>query len=189
MIKNNTYFIKLIEQISNLCIKFHISPNQLTIIGAIGCSIGALFLVLDQRYLAIFFITIFTLFDAIDGSIARIQNKQSALGKYLDSNFDRVVDTIIFFSILTQVNQNNIFEIYLVVGALAVSLLTSYIKASSEIANVTISNGPLGRAPRIALVLLAIFTKQYIFFLTIIIILGSLTVLIRLFSGINKIKN
>ena len=73
-------------------------------------------------------------------------------------------------------------------AALAVSLITSYIQATAEIANVKILSGPLSRLPRVLLLLSAIITQQYRNILIIILILGIVTVVLRLYSGLIRIK-
>jgi CDP-diacylglycerol--glycerol-3-phosphate 3-phosphatidyltransferase len=173
--------------IHNLILKMNLNPNFITIIGSIGAITGSVLLIFDIRLLGIIFIVLFSFFDAIDGTIARILNKESSLGKFLDSNLDRFVDTSIFLAILSQINQNELFEIYFVFLGLALSLITSYIKASSESLGINIKSGPLSRLPRIILLILAIILQQYLFFLTIIIVLSGFTVLIRLISGIKQL--
>ena len=76
------YISKLLSQI---VIRFNVNPNVVTAMGTAGTIAGAIALVFDLRIIAIILIAIFSLFDAIDGKIARIQNKQSKLGKFLDS--------------------------------------------------------------------------------------------------------
>jgi len=175
------------KSLHNLILSTDLNANIITIIGSIGAITGSILLILDLRILAIIFIIFFSFFDAIDGTIARIQNKETYLGKFLDSNLDRFVDTSLFLAILSQINHNEISEIYFVFISLALSLITSYIKASSEVLGIKIKSGPLSRLPRIILLLLAIITQQYLFFLTIIIILSGFTVLIRLISGIKQL--
>ena len=90
--------------ITKIIIKLDINPNIVTLTGAIGTIIGGVLLILDLRVASILFIAIFSLFDAMDGTIARVQNKQSSLGKFLDSNLDRIADTAIFLAIMSQLN-------------------------------------------------------------------------------------
>ena len=97
--------------IHNLIFKMNLNPNLITIIGSIGPITGSVLLIFFIRLLGIIFIVLFSFFDAIDGTIARILNKESSLGKFLDSNLDRFVDTSIFLAILSQINQNELFEI------------------------------------------------------------------------------
>ena len=78
--------------ITKIIIKLDLNPNIVTLTGALGTIIGAVMLILDLRVASILFIAVFSLFDAMDGTIARVQNKQSSLGKFLDSNLDRIAD-------------------------------------------------------------------------------------------------
>ena len=174
--------------ITKIIIKLDLNPNIVTLTGALGTIIGAVMLILDLRVASILFIAVFSLFDAMDGTIARVQNKQSSLGKFLDSNLDRIADTAIFLAIMSQLNLEEISTLYILMAALAVSLITSYIQATAEIANVKILSGPLSRLPRVLLLLTAIITQQYRNILIIILILGIVTVVLRLYSGLIRIS-
>ena len=174
--------------VKKMIIRSNLNPNIVTFIGAIGTIGGSIILMFDFRFTAVLLITIFSLFDAIDGTIARLQNKQSDLGKFLDSNLDRIADTAIFLAIMTQLNTQEISTYYILISALGVSLITSYVQATAEIADIKILSGPLSRLPRIILLLIAIITQEYRNILIIILILGSITVFLRLYSGLMKIK-
>ena len=176
--------------ITKIIIKLDLNPNIVTLTGALGTIIGAVMLILDLRVASILFIAVFSLFDAMDGTIARVQNKQSSLGKFLFTSNPIQVgnDSAIFLAIMSQLNLEEISTLYILMAALAVSLITSYIQATAEIANVKILSGPLSRLPRVLLLLTAIITQQYRNILIIILILGIVTVVLRLYSGLIRIS-
>ena len=60
--------------------------------------------------------------DAIDGAVARVTNKTSALGSFLDSVIDKVSEIIIFIGVLI----GNFTNPVLVLVTLSLSLLVSY---------------------------------------------------------------
>ena len=173
---------------TKIIIRLNINPNMVTWAGALGTVIGSIMLMFDLRVTAILIIAIFSLFDAIDGTIARAQNKESDRGKFLDSNLDRFSDTSIFLAIMTQLNIQEMSTFYILISALAMSLITSYIQATAEISNTKILSGPLSRLPRVILLLIAIITQQYRNILIIILVMSIVTVLIRLYSGLTRIK-
>ena len=179
--EKNNFFIKTI-------IRLNINPNIVTWAGAIGTIVGSVMLMFDLRLTAILLIATFSLFDAIDGKIARVQNKQSERGKFLDSNLDRISDTFIFLAIMTQLNIQETSTLYILISALSLSLITSYVQATAEISNTKILSGPLSRLPRVILLLISIITQQYRNILIIILVMSIVTVLIRLYSGLTRIK-
>jgi phosphatidylglycerophosphate synthase len=72
-----------------------ISPNGISLI-ALALNITAAFLLYRQQFLiAIVVLTIGGLADAFDGIVARVQNKASRFGDFLDHFADRVSDVFI----------------------------------------------------------------------------------------------
>ena len=74
------------------------------------------------------FLLIAGFFDAIDGSVARVTKKTSALGGFLDSIIDKVSEIIIFIGILI----GNFTDPVLVFVTLSLAILVSYTRARAE---------------------------------------------------------
>ena len=67
-------------------------------------------------------------FDIVDGSVARVMKKTTTRGAFLDSNFDKVSETIIFIAIAIGGLSNPILAMI----ALSTSILVSYLRARAE---------------------------------------------------------
>ncbi len=85
-------------------------------------------------------------FDMLDGAVARITGTTSLKGAFIDSNFDRVVEIVVYGGITF----GEIGEPGVIVAALAASLMVSYTRAKGESLNIKLSGVGIGeRAERI----------------------------------------
>lgn len=88
-------------------------------------------------------------FDMVDGSVARVTGKMSKRGAFLDSSFDKVAETAIFFGIAL----GGLAQPTWVMLALALSLLVSYTRARAESLGVELKGIGIGeRAERLLIV-------------------------------------
>ena len=88
-------------------------------------------------------------FDMVDGQVARITQKASKKGEYLDSMFDKIAEVAIFLGIMVGGHA----EPYLVLLAITMSLLVSYARAKSDIINIKLQGIGIGeRAERLLVV-------------------------------------
>ena len=67
-------------------------------------------------------------FDIVDGSVARVMKKTTTRGAFLDSNFDKVSEALIFIAIAIGGLSNPILAMI----ALSTSILVSYLRAKAE---------------------------------------------------------
>ena len=67
-------------------------------------------------------------FDIVDGSVARVMKKTTTRGAFLDSNFDKVSEALIFIAIAMGGLSNPILAMI----ALSTSILVSYLRARAE---------------------------------------------------------
>jgi len=91
-------------------------------------------------------------FDIVDGSVARVMKKTTTRGAFLDSNFDKVSEALIFIGIAIGGLSNPILAMI----ALSTSMLVSYLRARAESLGIELKGIGIGeRAER--LLILAIF--------------------------------
>ncbi|MDN5867387.1 MAG: CDP-alcohol phosphatidyltransferase family protein [Candidatus Nitrosocosmicus sp.] len=155
----------------------------LSIISAIMFSLHSPAIGVDW-YTATFLGSLFLLFagffDVVDGAVARVTKRTSALGGYLDSVLDKVSEIIIFIGILIGSFTNPV----LVLVALSLSMLVSYTRARGEGLGVDLKGkGIAERAERILIVVILgfiPFQENISVALWIISILSAVTVLERL---------
>ncbi len=126
------------------------------------------------------FLIIAGFFDAIDGTVARVTKKTSALGSFLDSIIDKVSEIVIFIGILI----GNFTNPVLVLVTLSLSILVSYTRARAESMGIDLKGkGIAERAERILILsILAFipFRDNISLALWIISVLAIITILERL---------
>lgn len=110
-------------------------PNVVTIVGLLA-HIGIALLIADQQLvLAAGLLVFFGLFDALDGSLAKLQNRASSAGMVLDATTDRMKEVLLYIGVayyFVNIGQAN-FAVW-AVAACGGSLLVSYVKAKGETA-------------------------------------------------------
>jgi len=85
-------------------------------------------------------------FDIVDGSVARIKKKTTPKGAFLDSNFDKISEALIFIGIAIGGLSNPILAMI----ALSSSILVSYVRARSESLGIELKGVGIGeRAERL----------------------------------------
>lgn len=85
-------------------------------------------------------------FDIVDGSVARVMKKTTTRGAFLDSNFDKVSEALIFIGIAIGGLSNPILAMI----ALSTSILVSYLRARAESLGIELKGIGIGeRAERL----------------------------------------
>lgn len=85
-------------------------------------------------------------FDIVDGSVARVMKKSTTKGAFLDSNFDKVSEALIFIGIAIGGLSNPILAMI----ALSTSILVSYLRARAESLGIELEGVGIGeRAERL----------------------------------------
>jgi CDP-diacylglycerol--glycerol-3-phosphate 3-phosphatidyltransferase len=133
-----------------------VAPDVVTVAGTVGTVAASLwFLPRGQLFVGAVVITLFVLFDLVDGAMARARGRSTLFGAVLDSTCDRAADGAVFAGLTWWC---------LGVGgarALGVAALTcliagqlvSYIKARAEGAGLSAEGGLVERAERLIVAL------------------------------------
>jgi len=139
-----------------------VSPNAITVVGTLGTVISAALLIGTGRFLiAVVAITLFVLFDLLDGAVARAGGTASNFGAVLDSTLDRVADASIFAALIwwfagsgpTAPRPDLVLAALI---ALILGQLIPYVRARAEALNIDASAGIAERAERLTLVLVGV---------------------------------
>lgn len=158
-----------------------LSPNALTLIGfGAMCLIG---LVLAGGYLALGGALIIAagIFDALDGTLARLTNRVSKFGAFLDSTTDRFAEGAIFLGIMFWYMQHGMtFVAYLTYLTLLGSLMVSYARARAEGIGVECKEGMMTRFERIALLVIGLLLTAVFGDTPILLVLAILAVFTNL---------
>jgi archaetidylinositol phosphate synthase len=91
----NVWRDRLNRWLGPLARRFPLSPNAITVLALLLNAAAAALLVRRSFLLAIVLIAVGGLADALDGAVARAQEKESRFGDFLDHCLDRVADTLV----------------------------------------------------------------------------------------------
>jgi CDP-diacylglycerol--glycerol-3-phosphate 3-phosphatidyltransferase len=119
--------------------------------------------------------------DLLDGPVARLQNRVSLFGGFLDSILDRYADLILFLGLLVYYAQVNRFPYAMLAGAaMAGSVMVSYAKARAESLVPTSGIGFWERPERLVLMILGALTNRIDVALWLLAIGPNITVIHRI---------
>ncbi|GHC88927.1 CDP-alcohol phosphatidyltransferase [Nocardiopsis terrae] len=141
-----------------------LTPNIVTLIGAAGVVVSALyFYPRGQLYAGSVVITVFALFDMLDGAVARANDSASAFGAFLDSSLDRVADAAILAGLMWWFmgGGNDPLLAGLTLFCLISGFMVSYIKARAEGLGVNCDVGVAERTERLIIVLVAVGLSEF----------------------------
>jgi CDP-diacylglycerol--glycerol-3-phosphate 3-phosphatidyltransferase len=179
---------RLINPLARAALRVGLTPNSVTILGALGLIISAAYFYSKEEYfVGTLVVTFFVLSDLFDGAMARISEKgATAWGGFLDSTIDRVTDSAIVISLALPLIRNEDVLAYPAIVALVTGILIPYIRAKAESFNIACSVGITERTERLIIILVAAgfhgLGVPYILAIGIwsLAILGLVTVLQRL---------
>lgn len=150
----------VVEPVARALNKLGISPNLMTLVGTvITIAIAVTLIPAGHLFAAAILIAVFSAFDLLDGTMARLRGGGTRFGAVLDASCDRITDGALFAAILWWVVFSHGAPGHLIVAVL-VSLVagqvTSYVKARAEASGFALNGGLVERAERIILALLGI---------------------------------
>lgn len=149
---------RAINPIARAGLRIGLTPNAVTLIGAIGLISSALFLYPNGHLFGgTIAISIFALSDLFDGAMARIsQTGASSWGGFLDSTIDRLTDSAILIGVVLYLISEDDSLTAVVLGALVLGSLVPYIRAKAESMQIECSGGIAERTERLIIALTAI---------------------------------
>lgn len=112
-----------------------ITPNAITLFGFMMHIPIAYLIAAGSQYWAAGLLVVFGLFDALDGELARLQNKASNAGMVLDASTDRMKEVLLYTgAAYALVSSDHPKQAVWAVAACGASLCVSYVKAKGETA-------------------------------------------------------
>ncbi|MBN1935504.1 MAG: CDP-alcohol phosphatidyltransferase family protein, partial [Anaerolineae bacterium] len=113
--------------------KIGVSANTVTVFALIFNALGGAVLALGRFQLGAVLVAVGGMLDGLDGLLARVSQKMSPFGAFLDSVLDRWSEVLAFLGLLIwYARSGSVLEIILIYLALASSLLVSYTRARAE---------------------------------------------------------
>jgi CDP-diacylglycerol---glycerol-3-phosphate 3-phosphatidyltransferase len=167
----------------------HVSPDVLTITGlalnGVACAFFAFAGGKDYRSPLLLQIggvvaLVASIFDMLDGRVARLRGRETKFGAFLDSTMDRYSDMVLFMGLMilyTRVDRTP--QMVLVWVAAFGSFMTSYARARAESLIPRCTVGLLERPERIVLLVVGALTDRMVAVLWIIAVLSNITAVQR----------
>ena len=171
-----------LEPLARFISRTGISPNVITVIGFLLMA-GVAF-VLARGYLVLggLLIIAAVLFDAIDGTLARMMGRTSRFGAFLDSTLDRFSEAIIFLGLFIYlIGQDQKIELILIYATVVGSMMVSYARARAEGIGVPLKDGLFTRFERIFILVVGLLFNQLTLALWVLAIFTNLTAIQRMY--------
>ena len=174
-------FQRLGDPVARALLRSNVRPNHLTVVG-LGVSIlAACALASGRLRVCALLLALAGLFDFFDGSLARLANRVSAFGAFLDSVVDRYSDLALFMGLLVYyASINRFFYIVLTAVVMTGSVMVSYTRARAENSIPTCKVGFMERPERVVLLIIGALSDRIPEVLWVIAVLANLTVVQRM---------
>jgi CDP-diacylglycerol---glycerol-3-phosphate 3-phosphatidyltransferase len=180
-------FTRPLEGLVRACARF--SPDVLTICGlglnGVACALFALSGGRDYRGVGLLqagglVALLASIFDMLDGRVARLRGRETKFGAFLDSTMDRYSDMLLYMGLLIlYARVDKTPQMVLVWVAAFGSFMTSYARARAESLIPACTVGFLERPERIVLLILGALTNRMVAVLWIIAVLSNVTAVQR----------
>ena len=148
---------RTIDPLTDALVRREVHPNFLTTCGFL-VTIGSAFAFHQHNIrLAGFLVLLGGAFDILDGRVARLSHLGSKFGAFYDSTLDRISEIAVYFGLLSLYNDyrlelGDVGMIYLIMLAMAGSLMISYTRARAEALGLDCRVGLMPRAERVVLI-------------------------------------
>lgn len=167
----------------------HVSPDVLTITGLILNGVACAFFAFsggkDYREPGLLqtgglVALLASVFDMLDGRVARLRGRGTKFGAYLDSTMDRYSDMVLYMGLMILYARVDATpQMVLVWVAAFGSFMTSYARARAESLIPHCTVGFLERPERIVLIILGALTNSMVAVLWVIAVLSNVTAIQR----------
>ena len=167
----------------------HVSPDVLTITGlvlnGVACALFALaggkdYVDPGMLRLGGLVALLASIFDMMDGRVARLRGRETKFGAYLDSTMDRYSDMVLYMGLMIlYARMDRTLPMVLVWVAAFGGFMTSYARARAESLISRCTVGLMERPERIVLIIVGALTNRMAAVLWIIAVLSNITAVQR----------
>ncbi len=134
-----------------------LTPNGVSLIGLLISILAGWVAAKGALFLGGIVLLVGSVFDMLDGNLARLQNKVSRQGAFLDSNFDRLAEAGVYIGLawyyMNVLTWPDPGAVILIMLTLTGSITTSYARARAEGLGTTCYGGWLQRPERMVLLI------------------------------------
>lgn len=173
--------------VAALALRLHslgVTPNGLTYTGFALTVLTAVFLARGQFIIGALLLAVASLFDMLDGAVARLTKQISTFGAFIDSTLDRYSESVTFLALAFFYSRSPTTrtELILVFVIIVGSLMVSYTRARAEGLRLQSKSGMLQRPERIVLLILGLLTGWMQPVLWIMAILTNVSAVQRIYE-------
>jgi CDP-diacylglycerol---glycerol-3-phosphate 3-phosphatidyltransferase len=164
--------------------RVHLTPNVLTIVGLMVCAVSAVLVANGYLLAGGIVLLVASLFDILDGALARVAGKIYRYGAFLDSTIDRYAEAFTYIALLWYFlfRAHHTLEPMLVIFALTGSLLVSYVRARAQSLGFTCEGGVLARPERVVITVIGLIVSPLLVWtLWILAVMTNVTAVQRIF--------
>lgn len=180
--KAREYSRPMLEGIGKTLARWNVSPNLITLLGMVVVAGVAVLAGLGEMRWAGLAYLFSTLFDALDGTLARISGQVSRFGAFFDSTIDRFEESVVFLGLTYYYAiYGSWWEVPLILLATVGSLMVSYTRARSEAVGINCKVGFMTRVPRVAIMIIGMLLDQVPIALGILVVTTFYTTFHRMY--------
>jgi CDP-diacylglycerol--glycerol-3-phosphate 3-phosphatidyltransferase len=179
-----------VAYVVGILIKSGISPNALTFIGFALTVLSASVLAIGYFRWGAILLFVASVFDMLDGALARATEQSSIFGAFLDSTLDRYSESVTFLGLAIYYSgvPDSRTEIILIFVIIIGSLMVSYTRARAEALNIECKAGILQRPERILLLIAGLLIGWIQPVLWIMAILTNISAIQRVYEVYTKTR-
>lgn len=182
---------------AKIFIKLGFGPDLVTLLGTIGVVVvSVVFLSQGDFLIGSILFAMFVGLDAVDGTVARLLNRNSKWGAFFDSVLDRIADGVVLGSLafyFANSGQTQLFVLSLI--SLTASEIVSYTKARAEGLGLNCDTGLAERPERVLIVIAGAFlggigfTQGLEISIWVLTLVSVITVIQRMIFVLKQSKN
>ena len=184
-----SYFGHFLDKpLSSLALKFPMSPNGITVTGFLVTVVASVILAHNLFWGGVLMLGA-GFFDIFDGVVARVNNKSSSFGAFLDSVLDRYSDSFLFLGAAWFFLRAGSFTgVCVSLLSMTGALLVSYVRARAEGLGSDCKVGIMERPERVLLMAFGALTGWLLPVMWILLVLTHLTVAQRIYHVWKTLK-
>jgi len=173
---------RLTDPVARRLLRWHVRPNQLTLLGLVASGMGAIGFGRGRLRLAAAGLIAAGLLDILDGALARSAGRVTPFGAFLDSVIDRYSDLVVLLGLIVFFLRLESTEgLLLTLATLVGTIMVSYTRARAESIGTTCDIGLMERGERMLVLIAGALFHQLIPALWLLAILTNLTAVQRIY--------
>ena len=169
---------------TTIVLRSKITPNELTVAGLALSALTIPLIVRGHFIMAAIVLLVAGICDMLDGAVARISQKITPFGAFLDSTSDRMSEGFVLGGIgLWYAIHNSFWMLGVVFWVLICSFLVSYTRARAEAVGLDCKVGFASRPERLVGLMIGLVLAKYhvlVFMLLLLAVLTGWTVVVRI---------